>query len=332
MTRHNKARIIAMGSYLPKKVLSNQDLEKMVDTSDEWIVSRTGIKERRIAAPNEFASDMGAEAARTALKACNLTPTDIDLILVATMTPDYTSTSTAPLIQADLGATNAAAVDIVAACTGYLYALSSAKAYIESGMYKNVLLIATEKMSSIVDYKDRSTCVLFGDGASASIISNTGPGLSIETICLGADGCASNLFVVPAGGTRNPATAESILQGMHYIKMTGQELFKHAVRRMSAATTECLNKSGLTDDQIAWLVPHQANSRIIDALAKQLNVPLEKVYKTLQKYGNTSASSIAIALDELTQTRPIKTGDHILLVAFGAGLTWGAAVLTKQAH
>lgn len=328
------AQIIGLGSYLPKKIITNQDLEKMVDTSDEWIVSRTGMKERRMADSTEFTSTMGTAAAKQALAQANLSPEKIDLILVATMSPDYPTPSTAALIQSALGATNAAAVDIQAACTGYLYGLSMAKAFIESGMYANILLITTEKMSSIIDYQDRNTCVLFGDGAGAAVISaNKGSqksALTIGTICLGADGSLADLLLIPAGGSRNPTSSETIDKRMHYMKMSGTELFKHAVRRMSGAATECLMKSGLTQQEISWVIPHQANVRIIDAIAKSLEVPIEKVYKTLHKYGNTSASSIAIALDELLQEEKIKPKEHLLLAAFGGGLTWGAALLTKN--
>lgn len=324
-----KAHIVGMGSYLPEKVLSNQDLEKLVATSDEWIVSRTGMKERRLAAVAEFASDMGTKAAQDALQEAAISPDKVQLILVATMTPDYPSPSTAALIQANLGAVNAAAVDIQAACSGFLYGLSMAKAYIDSGLYQTVLLIASEKMSSLIDYKDRNTCVLFGDGAAAAVISNQSHGLSIDTVCLGADGTLSELLLVPGGGARNPASHETLAQGLHFMKMNGKELFKHAVRRMRSAAEACLEQSGLSQEEIAWLVPHQANARIIDAIAETLEVPLEKVYKTLHKYGNTSASSVAIALHELTQEKRLTSGEHILLAAFGGGLTWGAALLTQ---
>lgn len=329
MQSHIKARIIGLGSYLPERILSNNDLEKMVDTSDEWILSRSGIKERRLAESNEFASDMGANAAKKALEKAKVSPDQIDIILVATMTPDYPTPSTAALIQHLIGATRAAATDIEAACTGYLYGLSMAKAYVESGMYRNVLLIATEKLSAIVDYKDRNTCVLFGDGASAAVISNTGEGLAINTAILGCNGGLSDLLLVPAGGARSPTSTETIANGMHFLKLSGKEVFRHAVRQMQVSAIECLAKANLKEEDISWLVPHQANMRIIDAVAKNLNVSLEKVYKTVHKYGNTSASGVAIALDELTQEKVIVYGENLLLVAFGAGLTWGAVILTK---
>jgi len=324
-----KARIIGLGAYLPHKVLTNQDFEKMVETSDEWILSRTGIKERRIAAEDEFTSTMGTAAAKKALVSAKLVPSDIELILVATMTPDYISSSTASIIQSQLGAENAAAFDLQAACSGFIYALSVAKAYIESGMYKRLLVVASERMSSYVDYTDRSTCVLFGDGAAAAVVAADGIGLGIDAVSLGSDGSLVDLIIVPGGGVRHPPSLETIAKRMHYFKMEGREVFKHAVRRMSAAAKECLTKAGLSEHQVSWLVPHQANLRIMDAIAKGFNVSPERMYKTVQKYGNTSASSVAIALEELLTQHPVSTGEHLLLVAFGAGLTWGAAVLTK---
>lgn len=325
-----KAKLIGMGSYLPKRVLSNHDLEKMVETSDEWIVTRTGMKERRIAEPDEFTSDMGVKAAKKALESAGIGPEKIDLILVATLTPDYLFPSTAALIQSALKAPQAAALDFQAACTGFLYGLSIAKAYINAGVYKNILLIASEKLSSITNYKDRNTCVLFGDGAAAAVVSSEGKGYSIHETCLGADGEVASLLMLPAGGCRAPATEETVKNGQHYIVMEGKEVFKHAVRRMESAAKECLDKAGLSEDAVDWLVPHQANERIIDAIAKRFGVVEEKVFKTVHKYGNTSASAVAIALDELLKEKEIAAGENILLVAFGAGFTWGATLLTKD--
>lgn len=326
-----KAKIIGTGSYLPERVLSNADLEKIVETSDEWIVSRTGMKERRIAADGEHTSAMGAKAAQRALAEAKVSPEEIDFVLVATLTPDYLFPSTACLIQSALGAKNAAAADIQAACTGFLYLLSIAKAFVESGVYKNVLVVAAEKLSSITNYKDRSTCVLFGDGAAAAVVSSKGEGLAIESIQLGADGEQAELIVMPAGGCRAPASQETVTSGGHYIKMSGNEVFKHAVRRMETACKECLDKAGLKESEISWLIPHQANMRIIDAIAKRFeHLPAERIFKTVHKYGNTSASSVGIALDELLKMGPMKRGEKILLTAFGAGLTWGAGVLSKE--
>lgn len=326
-----QAKIIGTGSYLPEKVLSNHDLEKIVDTSDEWIVTRTGIKERRIARADEFTSHLGTKAAKKAMADANITPEEIDFILVATLTPDYAFPSTACLIQSEIGAKKAAGADIQAACTGYLYLLAMAKSFVESGLYKNVLVIAAEKLSAITNYKDRSTCILFGDGAAACVVSSEGKGLAIENIELGADGDQADLIIMPAGGSRKPATLESIASCEHFIQMAGNEVFKHAVRRMEAACKDCLEGAGLSEQQISWLIPHQANMRIIDAIAKRFeHLPQERIFKTVQKYGNTSASSVGIALDELLKKGPLKKGEKILLTAFGAGLTWGAVILGAE--
>jgi len=325
-----KARITGTGCYLPDRVLSNHDLEKMVETSDEWIITRTGMKERRLARDDEYTSDMGYEAALKAMKEAKISAEEIDLILVATLTPDYVFPSTACLLQAKLKAVNAAAVDIQAACTGFIYTLSQAKAYIESGLYKNVLIVAAEKLSSIVNYKDRNTCVLFGDGASACIVSDHGDGLVVRDVCLGADGELAQLLVLPAGGSRNPASAQTVCDGLHFLQMDGKETYKHAVRRMESASKNCLDRAGLDESEISWIVPHQANIRIIEGIAKRFGVPMERVYLTIHKYGNTSASSIGIALDELLREKKVGHGENLLLVAFGAGLTWGASILTVE--
>jgi len=324
-----RARITGIGSYLPERILSNADLEKIVDTSDEWIFSRTGMKERRIAREDEATSDMAVAAGKKALEKSGLPAEEIDLVIVATSTPDHLMPSTAAIVQAGIGASKAAAFDLIAACTGYLYGLSTAKAYIESGIYKNILLVASEKMSAVLDYEDRTTCVLFGDGASAAVISSEGAGLAIDSICLGSDGQLSDLIMIPAGGSRQPVTEETLKNRQQYFKMSGKEVFRHAVRRMGAAANECLEKANLTEKQIAWLVPHQANVRIINALAKNFQIPLEKVAVTVHKYGNTSAPSVAITLDEILAEQAIGVGEHLLLVAFGSGLTWGASVITK---
>jgi 3-oxoacyl-[acyl-carrier-protein] synthase III len=326
----SKARIIGTGSYLPERVLTNRDLETMVNTTDEWIVTRTGMQKRRIARSDEYTSDMGFQAALNALQAAQIEPSEIDLILFATLTPDYVFPSTACLIQSRLKAENAAAMDIQAACTGYLYCLSQAKAYIEAGIYKNVLIVASEKLSSIVNYQDRNTCVLFGDGASACVVSHRGSGLTVREVSLGADGECGELIHLPAGGSRRPASQDTVAEGLHFLKMEGKEVFKHAVRRMEAASKVCLERVGLAESAISWIVPHQANIRIIEAIAKRFEVSMEKVFMTLHKYGNTSASSIGIALDELIRQHGVGEGENLLLCAFGAGLTWGASVLTEE--
>ncbi|OHE78608.1 MAG: 3-oxoacyl-ACP synthase [Verrucomicrobia bacterium RIFCSPHIGHO2_12_FULL_41_10] len=326
-----QAKIIGTGSYLPERVLTNQDLEKMVETSDEWIVTRTGMRERRLARDDEYASSMGAIAAQRAIADAGKKPEEIDFILVATLTPDYIFPSTACLIQHAIGAKKAGAADLQAACSGYLYALSIAKALIEAGTYRNILIVAAEKLSSITDYQDRSTCVLFGDGASASLVSSEGKGLVIEGICLGADGEQAELLMLPGGGCRNPASKESIEKRMHYIKMSGNEVFKHAVRRMEAAAKECLEVAAVKEEEIAWVIPHQANIRILEAIAKRFShLSSERLYKTVEKYGNTSASSIGIALDEWKKAGLGKSGEKILLTAFGSGFTWGASVLRYE--
>lgn len=324
-----RARIVGTGSYLPERVLTNQDLEKMVETSDEWIVSRTGMRERRIAAEGENTSDMGLAAAKKALEASGRGVEQIDMILVATSTPDYLFPSTAALIQHELGATETPALDLQAACTGFLYALSLAKAYVESGIYKNILVIAAEKLSAFTNYKDRGTCILFGDGAAAAVVSDEGGGYLINDICLGADGKEQDLLRVRGGGSRNPTSAETVANDMHFIEMQGQEVFKHAVRRMEGAATQCLERAKMKDSDLNWVVPHQANDRIITSIARRFGMANEKVFRTVHKYGNTSASAVLIALDELIRTHPIEKGENILLVAFGAGFTWGATILTK---
>jgi len=327
-----QAKIIGTGSYLPEKVLTNQDLEKIVETTDEWIVARTGMRERRIARADEYSSTMGAVASRAAIADAGLISDQIDFIIAATLTPDYVFPSTACLIQHQIGAKSAGAVDIQAACTGYLYALAMAKSLIESGGYQNILVVAPDKLSSITNYKDRSTCILFGDGAAACVVSLKGKkGLRIETVRLGADGEQAELLWMPGGGCRQPATAETVSSGLHYIKMAGNEVFKNAVRRMESASKECLEAAELDEKEIAWVIPHQANIRIIDAMAKRFeHLPPDRVFKTVHKYGNTSSSSVGIALDEMRKAGLAKAGEKILLTAFGAGFTWGAAVLHHE--
>ena len=327
-----KAKIIGTGSYLPEKVLSNLDLENIVETSDEWIVSRTGIKERRISGDDEYTSDMGAIAAKLALEDAKLNSLDIDFILVATMTPDFVCPNTACVIQHKIKASNAAALDLQAACSGYIYALGLAKALVEHGSYKNVLIIASEKLSSIVNYKDRSTCVIFGDGAAACVVSLEGKGYDIQAVTLGADGDQHHLLMMPGGGCRNPASHETVDQNLHYIHMCGNETFKHAVRRMESSSKQCLESIGMKEEEIDWLIPHQANDRIISAIAKRFShISNEKVSRNvIEKYGNTSASSVGIAFDELNKTGKVEDKDNILFAVFGGGLTFGAAIITKS--
>ncbi|MEM8628517.1 MAG: beta-ketoacyl-ACP synthase III [Chlamydiota bacterium] len=324
-----RACIVSTGSYVPKKVLSNAELEKMVDTSDEWIQTRTGILERRIAGKEECSSDMGVIAARRALKKAGVLPSELDGILVATLTPDYIFPATACLIQNALEAPHVMAFDIQAACSGYLYALSVAEAFIAQGKSR-ILIVAPEKLSAIVNYQDRSTCVLFGDGAAACLVAAGSTGLQIDGICLGADGSQSHLLRMEGGGCKHPASKETVENNLHYIQMAGSEVFKHAVLRMKGSCETCLEQAGLQESDIDWLIPHQANVRIIDAMGKRFShIPPEKICKTIHKYGNTSCSSIGIALDELWSEGKLRFGDRCLLTAFGAGFTWGSCILTK---
>jgi 3-oxoacyl-[acyl-carrier-protein] synthase-3 len=272
---------------------------------------------------------MGTRAAERALEAAELNPGDIDLIIVATMTPDYISSSTAALIQHQLGASRAAAMDLQAACSGFIYGLATAQAFVASGLYRHVLLVATEKMSSVMDYQDRSSCILFGDGATAVVVGPEARGLKLGPFCLHADGQHVDLISVPAGGARLPTSQQTVEQRQHYMLLSGNEVYKLAVRAMTTAAQQCLEMAEIDIQELSWLVPHQANERIIDSVAKSCNLPLTKVFKTIHKYGNTSASSIGIALDELLRTTPLASDATILLIAFGAGLTWGASVLKK---
>ena len=322
------SRIIATASYLPTLRLTNFDLEKMVETSHDWIITRTGIEERRLAASDETASDMGFAAAEKLFLKSGLDPQKIDLVIVATLTPDYRTPSTACILQDRLGLRSVPAFDLHAACSGYLYGLATAKAFIESGAYKNILLIASEKLSSIVNYKDRNTCVLFGDGASATWVTGEDlPGLSIGQPVLGSDGSKGMLLSIPAGGSKRPFDEEVLEEGAHFLAMHGNGLFKDAVRRMCMAAEEALLLNSLACEKIDWLLPHQANLRIIEAVAERMKIPMERVHLSLQKYGNTSAASIPIGLDEMLSEGQIKPGQTVLAVAFGAGLTWGAIPL-----
>jgi 3-oxoacyl-[acyl-carrier-protein] synthase-3 len=316
-----------VGSYVPQRVLANAELEKMVDTSDEWITSRTGIKERRIAAPNEYTSDIASKAAQSALQRAGIKPEQIDLIIVATITPDMLFPSTACLVQQKIGAKKAAAFDIEAACSGFIYGLEIAQQFITSRTYDTVLVIGAEKLSSIIDWTDRNTCVLFGDGAGAAILQSRPNSHGLLTVCMGADGSKAGLLSMPGGGSRCPATAESVDARLHYLRMDGKETFKNAVNAMFHAAQESLRRCEITIARMKCIIPHQANRRIIDAVGERLGAHPEQLFINLHKYGNTSAASVAIALDEAVQSGRINRGDLILLVVFGAGLTWGAAII-----
>jgi 3-oxoacyl-[acyl-carrier-protein] synthase-3 len=317
----------AVGAYLPERILTNADLEKMVDTTDEWITTRTGIQQRRIACDGEHTSDMAAKAARLAMERAGVTGEDIDLIIVATITPDMMFPSTACLVQQKIGARRAAAFDIEAACSGFIYALEIAQQFIASHTYNTVLVIGAEKLSSIIDWKDRNTCVLFGDGAGAAILQARGNTHGLLTACMGADGSKGELLSMPAGGSRQPATVDSVNARLHYLRMDGKETFKSAVNAMYQASQEVLRRCELDISQIKLIIPHQANRRIIDAVADRLGARADQVFVNLHKFGNTSAASVAIALDEAVQAGLVQRGDLVLLVVFGAGLTWGAAVI-----
>ena len=319
--------ITGVGSYVPEKVLTNADLEKMVETSDEWITSRTGIKERRIAAANEFTSDLAAKAAERAMKMAGVTAGQLDLIIVATLTPDMPFPSTACLVQRKLGALRAAAFDMEAACSGFIYALEIGQQFIMSRTYETVLVIGAEKLSSIVNWKDRNTCVLFGDGAGAAVLQHRSENQGLLTAVMGADGNKADLLSMPGGGSACPATPESVAKGLHYLRMDGKETFKNAVNAMVSAAHEAMRRCDLDITKIKCVIPHQANQRIIDAVADRLGTVPGQLFVNLHKYGNTSAASVAIALDEAVASGKILRGDLILLVVFGAGLTWGAAVI-----
>lgn len=319
--------ITGVGSFVPEKIMTNSDLEKIVDTSNEWIIDRTGIEERRIAEENIATSDIAAIAAQRAMEDAKVLPEEIDLILVATISPDYIFPSTACMVQKHIGATNAAAFDINAGCTGFIYALTTAKGFVKSGIYKKVLVIGAETLSKIVNWKDRNTCVLFGDGAGACIVEPCEDGFGMLAEDLGSDGSKGDVLIVPAGGSKKPTSLETVQERLNFIKMDGREVFKFAVRIMEKASNDVLKKAGLTSKDIDLLVPHQANIRIIDAALKKLDLDKEKVFVNLEKYGNTSAASIPVALDEALDQKRIKKGDNLLLVAFGAGLTWGGVLL-----
>jgi len=327
MCTEKKVGIIGLGKYLPDNRLTNADLERMVDTTDEWITQRTGIKERRIASDHTATSDMALEAAKNALKNAHLKVADIDLIIVATITPDMFFPSTASIVQDRLGAVNIAAFDINVACSGFVYGLVIGSQFIKTGMYRHVLVVGAEKMSSVVDWTDRSTCVLMGDGAGAAVLGEVKEG-GILSSYLGADGSKGDLLKMPAGGSRIPATIKSVEAKLHFMKMEGNELFKYAVRLMANAAEKVITPLGLKGDDIDIVIPHQANIRILNAVAKKMGIdPAKKVYLNIEKYGNMSAASSAVALAEAVEEGRIKKGNIILMDAFGAGLTWGALII-----
>jgi 3-oxoacyl-[acyl-carrier-protein] synthase-3 len=322
-----RSRIISIGSYVPDRVLSNSDLEELVDTSDAWITDRTGIKERRIADDNQATSDLAFEASKIAIERAGLNARDIDMIIVATITGDMPFPSTACFLQNKLGASRAVGFDINATCSGFLYALYIADGLVRSGMHRRILIVGAEVLSRVTDWKDRATCVLFGDGAGAVIVEATSEERGILSMSINSDGSMWELINIPGGGSRNPSSPDTLNQGMHYIRMKGHETFKVAVRTLEEVALKTLADNGMNPSQLTLLVPHQANLRIIQATAERLSLPMERVVVNLERYGNTSAASIPIALDEAMMDGRIKDGDYLLLEAFGGGLTWAAALI-----
>jgi len=319
--------IIGTGSYVPERVLTNAELEKLVDTSDEWIVSRTGIKERRMAADNEFTSDLAAKAAKRAIEQAGIDPLEIDLIILATVTPDMFFPSTACFVQQKIGARRAACFDVSAACSGFLYAIEIAQQFITSSTYNTVLVIGADKLSSIVDWTDRNTCVLFGDGAGAAILRNRAGSHGVVYTYMGSDGALTDVLYMPGGGCRFPPSPETLAQKLNTIKMNGKETYKYAVTALLTAANVALAGAGLTAADLACIIPHQANLRIIEAVASRMNVPIDRFMVNLDRFGNTSAAAVAIALDEANRTERMKIGDFVLLIVFGGGLTWASSVV-----
>jgi 3-oxoacyl-[acyl-carrier-protein] synthase III len=320
--------VTGTGKYLPEKVLTNADLQCLVDTTDEWIVGRTGIKERRIAAPDQATSDLAIRAGRDALENAGVKAGDLDLIIVATVTPDMAFPATACFVQKELGAPRATCFDVSAACSGFLYGMELARQFIATGSAQNALVIGADKLSAIIDWTDRNTCVLFGDGAGAAVLQPAGEGTGeILSAYSGSNGNLDEILNVPGGGSRHPLTPENIDAKTNTMKMSGREVYRHAVTTMMSASLEAIKRAGLTPDQIECFIPHQANLRIIETIADKLHVPMDRFFVNLESYGNTSAAAVAIALDEAQRSGRIKRGDHILMVVFGGGLTWASSVV-----
>ena len=320
--------IVGTGSYVPERRLTNDDLSKIVETDDKWITTRTGIKERRIAADDEFTSDMAAKAALAAMEQAGVKPEEIDLILVATATPDMVFPATACFVQTQIGAKRAACLDISAACAGFLFAIEIAQQFITCHTYDTVLVIGAEKLSTITDWSDRNTCVLFGDGAGAAILRHRDEGShGVISTHIASDGNFADILWMPGGGSRHPIRPQNVEQQLQTIKMSGKEVYKQAVTAMVDAARKALDKAGLTTEDIACVIPHQANARIIEAIADRLKIPVERVFVNLDRYGNTSAAAVAIALDEANRSGRIKAGDYVLMIVFGGGLTWAGSVI-----
>lgn len=319
--------ISGIGSFIPEKVLTNEDLSKIVDTNNEWIITRTGIEERHIADEFTATSDLATKAAIKAMEDANVDPKEIDLIILATATPDHFFPATAAIVQKNIGAVNAAAFDMSVGCSGFVYAMVTGANFIATGIYNKVLIIGAETLSKIVNWNDRNTCVLFGDGAGACILEPCDESFGILASELGSDGANGECLIMPAGGSRKPATIQTVEENLHTIKMDGKEVFKFAVRVMDKSTTNVLEKAGLSKEDIDFFIPHQANIRIIDAGLKKLELSKDKTIINLNKYGNISSASIPVALDELSKSKRLKKGDNLLLVAFGAGLSWASVVM-----
>lgn len=327
MNKKTGVKISGTGSYFPKKALTNADLEKIVETSDEWITTRTGIKERHIAADNEATSDLAFEAAKEALKAANMKAEDLDCVLVATISPDMIFPSTACFLIQKLGVKDIPAFDLSAACSGFIYGVSIAKSYIESGMYKNILLVGAETISRFTNWEDRNTCVLFGDGAGAMILSASEENDDVLSVFLGADGSYADLLDLPGGGSRHPLTVESVQEKMNTVHMKGKEVFKVAVPKMALAAEKALELAGKKPEDINLFIPHQANMRIIEAVARKIGVSMDNVFVNIHKTGNISAATTITALDEAIKSNKLKKGDLVELIAFGGGFTWGATII-----
>lgn len=319
--------IAGLGSYVPERIMANVDLEKIVDTSDAWIKERTGISHRHIAAENETTSDLAYRAAQDALKDAGISAEELDLIIVATCTPDMLFPATACILQEKLGVKGKPSFDLEAACSGFIYGLAVGSQFIASGAYEKVLVVGAETVSRVVNWQDRNTCVLFGDGAGAAVLQPVEKGRGILSFHLGGDGAGGDLLKVPAGAAAMPASAETVAQGLHYLHMSGNEVFKFAVRVMGDAALKSLEKAGLSKEEVCYVIPHQANMRIVDAAMRRLGLPMEKAYVNLDRYGNMSSASIPVALHEAYREEKLKNGDILVLVGFGAGLTWGSMVL-----
>jgi 3-oxoacyl-[acyl-carrier-protein] synthase-3 len=327
MEKGYKASITGVGSFLPEKVLTNDDLSKMLDTTDEWITKRTGIRERRIVENGVAASDLAVQASLRALDAANVLPTEVDLIITSTITPDCIFPSTSCYIQEKLGARNAGSFDLLAACAGFVYALSVAKGFVESGAMKTVLVVGAECMSKVTDYTDRSTCILFGDGAGAVVVQQGNGRREIVTTHLGSDGSQAELLMLPAGGSKLPASRETVESGLHYIKLRGKEVFRQAIVNLVDVVTKAAADNNMQVEEFDMVIPHQSNIRIIEAAMEKLGLPKEKAYVNIDRYGNTSSASIPIAIDEIEKGQLLKSGDTVILVAFGGGLAWGSSVI-----